>query len=129
MTHFGSSYSTPVCQRSHSRPPAFFFFNDTATTEIYTLSLHDALPIFRRRDYARRARRDAAGLDEGRELARANEEALAELHRWEPARVGEAAGRARASPRGSGGPTAGLPSHRELVCRLLPEKKKKPAAS
>src|SRR5712691_13198967 len=26
----------------------FFFFNDTATTEIYTLSLHDALPIFRR---------------------------------------------------------------------------------
>src|SRR2546430_6531513 len=27
----------------------FFFFNDTATTEIYTLSLHDALPIFRQR--------------------------------------------------------------------------------
>src|SRR5215813_13644157 len=26
--------------------PSFFFFNDTATTEIYTLSLHDALPIF-----------------------------------------------------------------------------------
>src|SRR2546422_9916567 len=26
---------------------SFFFFNDTATTEIYTLSLHDALPIFR----------------------------------------------------------------------------------
>src|SRR2546425_8684890 len=35
----------------------FFFFNDTATTEIYTLSLHDALPIFdawpvRRRQHA-----------------------------------------------------------------------------
>src|SRR5260221_12665936 len=37
----------------HSAPPnslhslfSFFFFNDTATTEIYTLSLHDALPIF-----------------------------------------------------------------------------------
>src|SRR5208282_6740986 len=28
----------------------FFFFNDTATTEIYTLSLHDALPIFARGD-------------------------------------------------------------------------------
>src|SRR3989442_3869167 len=28
-------------------PSSFFFFNDTATTEIYTLSLHDALPIFR----------------------------------------------------------------------------------
>ena len=27
----------------------FFFFNDAATTEIYTLSLHDALPIYRRR--------------------------------------------------------------------------------
>src|SRR5256885_966568 len=35
-------------KNSHfARPPSsiFFFFNDTATTEIYTLSLHDALPI------------------------------------------------------------------------------------
>src|SRR6195952_5905925 len=31
----------------HSSRPLFFFFNDTATTEIYTLSLHDALPICR----------------------------------------------------------------------------------
>src|SRR3712207_7544845 len=30
----------------------FFFFNDTATTEIYTLSLHDALPIFEIQDLA-----------------------------------------------------------------------------
>src|SRR2546426_8866848 len=30
---------------SHSLISSFFFFNDTATTEIYTLSLHDALPI------------------------------------------------------------------------------------
>src|ERR1041385_9512269 len=30
----------------------FFFFNDTATTEIYTLSLHDALPISHRRQLA-----------------------------------------------------------------------------
>src|SRR2546427_10920971 len=30
----------------------FFFFNDTATTEIYTLSLHDALPILRLRQSA-----------------------------------------------------------------------------
>src|SRR6266487_5573579 len=29
---------------------SFFFFNDTATTEIYTLSLHDALPIYRAGD-------------------------------------------------------------------------------
>src|SRR3712207_7108088 len=40
-----------------------FFFNDTATTEIYTLSLHDALPISRRRwtstTSGRRCRRSA----------------------------------------------------------------------
>src|SRR2546427_13255743 len=33
----------------------FFFFNDTATTEIYTLSLHDALPISARRPAAPRS--------------------------------------------------------------------------
>src|SRR3989441_8107878 len=40
----------------------FFFFNDTATTEIYTLSLHDALPIFHRGapGAARRAQVDRA---------------------------------------------------------------------
>src|SRR2546422_6236727 len=37
----------------------FFFFNDTATTEIYTLSLHDALPICR--GLHRRARRSVRG--------------------------------------------------------------------
>src|SRR5256885_7686359 len=31
---------------SHQPIFSFFFFNDTATTEIYTLSLHDALPIY-----------------------------------------------------------------------------------
>src|SRR2546429_3817380 len=31
---------------THHHYSFFFFFNDTATTEIYTLSLHDALPIF-----------------------------------------------------------------------------------
>src|SRR3712207_9591157 len=34
----------------------FFFFNDTATTEIYTLSLHDALPISKADEQARRIR-------------------------------------------------------------------------
>src|SRR2546429_4362196 len=38
MTSLTRTY--PICVFS------FFFFNDTATTEIYTLSLHDALPIF-----------------------------------------------------------------------------------
>src|SRR3712207_9562575 len=36
----------------------FFFFNDTATTEIYTLSLHDALPISRQRKRRVGARRN-----------------------------------------------------------------------
>src|SRR3712207_7682641 len=47
----------------------FFFFNDTATTEIYTLSLHDALPIFRPgRRGGRRAvvRQEISALTEGR---------------------------------------------------------------
>src|ERR1035437_11182412 len=40
----------------------FFFFNDTATTEIYTLSLHDALPICNRyRSPSRRARTGRRG--------------------------------------------------------------------
>src|SRR3712207_8770129 len=44
----------------------FFFFNDTANTEIYTLSLHDALPIWRRRRHPvlgrrRPAQRPASG--------------------------------------------------------------------
>src|SRR5256885_10809767 len=49
----------------------FFFFNDTATTEIYTLSLHDALPICRAADShvaessigAERGGEEAAGID------------------------------------------------------------------
>src|SRR5258708_30811741 len=39
MVHFADSMSR------HPPLSSFFFFNDTATTEIYTLSLHDALPI------------------------------------------------------------------------------------
>src|SRR5258707_3391074 len=39
---------------------SFFFFNDTATTEIYTLSLHDALPIFRLRGRYHTLRQEAA---------------------------------------------------------------------
>src|SRR2546427_10466113 len=43
-----------MCPRAPScripRRFIFFFFNDTATTEIYTLSLHDALPIYHEAD-------------------------------------------------------------------------------
>src|SRR5256885_13933234 len=51
------TYSGPATARAN--PPAFpffFFFNDTATTEIYTLSLHDALPISARAGERRTAR-------------------------------------------------------------------------
>src|SRR3712207_7528101 len=41
----------------------FFFFNDTATTEIYTLSLHDALPILRPGASGHRAGSDSRGAD------------------------------------------------------------------
>src|SRR2546430_15855220 len=36
------------CSTRHTVLFFFFFFNDTATTEIYTLSLHDALPIYQK---------------------------------------------------------------------------------
>src|SRR5258708_22416349 len=41
-------------------PSTFFFFNDTATTEIYTLSLHDALPISLEHDHTRAPERQFA---------------------------------------------------------------------
>src|SRR2546427_8374708 len=47
-------------------PFFFFFFNDTATTEIYTLSLHDALPISHGARSSRRGRLPGAPLGDGR---------------------------------------------------------------
>src|SRR2546430_17186684 len=80
----------------------FFFFNDTATTEIYTLSLHDALPICRHLSAAR------AGV--GRLRERVQEDLL----------------RRRAeSDHRSEEHTSELQSQSNLVCRLLLEKKKK----
>src|SRR5258707_11020906 len=43
--HLYKTRITTSTQLHHAHPPFLFFFNDTATTEIYTLSLHDALPI------------------------------------------------------------------------------------
>src|SRR3712207_7575800 len=58
----------------------FFFFNDTATTEIYTLSLHDALPISRVRESRSR-------VDEqlGRRQVRLRQLLGAEVQQEEPA--------------------------------------------
>src|SRR5438874_9899495 len=77
----------------------FFFFNDTATTEIYTLSLHDALPI-----------------SAGRGIV-ATIWPAAQSTIWTASR--HSAG-ARSEEH-----TSELQSRRDLVCRLLLEKKKK----
>src|SRR5205809_8143239 len=78
----------------------FFFFNDTATTEIYTLSLHDALPI---------------SLEE-----------LLQLDRDQSTgRIGVAADRPVGAQARSEEHTSELQSRLHLVCRLLLEKKKK----
>src|SRR2546430_9920422 len=47
-SYYMPSYQIRLRSPSRRGSVLFFFFNDTATTEIYTLSLHDALPIWRR---------------------------------------------------------------------------------
>src|SRR5215510_16250621 len=79
----------------------FFFFNDTATTEIYTLSLHDALPSCRRTGAT-------GGLSPSRARA--------------PRR--RCCARSRGSGDRSEEHTSELQSRGHLVCRLLLEKKK-----
>src|SRR2546422_4171219 len=86
----------------------FFFFNDTATTEIYTLSLHDALPIYPSGRWGpccsqvptgtrrRGSRSNAARTSSGTRVFKRSEEHTSELQ-----------------------------SRLHLVCRLLLEKKKK----
>src|SRR5260370_24001814 len=94
-----------------------FFFNDTATTEIYTLSLHDALPIFfefrlsaRRRWRSKRQRLGRHSFAIARE---ASAESLGLVDFAELLSVSR-----------SEEHTSELQSHLNLVCRLLLEKKK-----
>src|SRR2546421_13043601 len=85
----------------------FFFFNDTATTEIYTLSLHDALPIY----VGEGARQHVSLLgDLVRDLAHERRDGSRDV------------GRDRSEEH-----TSELQSRSDLVCRLLLEKKKKKA--
>src|SRR4030081_4074054 len=87
----------------------FFFFNDTATTEIYTLSLHDALPIYRHR-VPRAAHRD---LLRGRQPApRARVEAVRD--RQASRRQGVDPWRARIEDQFHRAPRADRPAHRPL---------------
>src|SRR5256885_12066280 len=53
---YGPSLSYALSSTAIEVTLVFFFFNDTATTEIYTLSLHDALPISRTSGLRRRER-------------------------------------------------------------------------
>src|SRR2546425_11617241 len=82
---------------------SFFFFNDTATTEIYTLSLHDALPILLRLLLRRVGRQSRRGSRPHNALVR----------------------RASLNQCRSEEHTSELQSLAYLVCRLLLEKKKK----
>src|SRR2546430_16303777 len=75
-------------------PSHFFFFNDTATTEIYTLSLHDALPISRRAtaerasDARHRGRAQRAAVSDPPEALDARpQDALRRLLRYRPAQL------------------------------------------
>src|SRR5260370_41517442 len=84
---------------------SFFFFNDTATTEIYTLSLHDALPIFKRIN-AIMFRGDDDQIVVTQEIAPAKDRGVRGVQ-W-----------LRSEEH-----TSELQSHLNLVCRLLLEKK------
>src|SRR5258705_13451979 len=84
----------------------FFFFNDTATTEIYTLSLHDALPILGVGD-------SIAHVDEPPQQFAEGDSPLTCATVWPLSAV-------RSEEH-----TSELQSLRHLVCRLLLEKKKK----
>src|SRR2546430_1280010 len=88
---------------------SFFFFNDTATTEIYTLSLHDALPICQ---LCRMLAFALPGHSGRRRRGRWRER----LIRRDPADL--------APPARSEEHTSELQSQSNLVCRLLLEKKK-----
>src|SRR5258707_12690976 len=89
-----SWYASQLCFR-------LFFFNDTATTEIYTLSLHDALPIYRSGGLSPAHRRSGPRRRRG-------------LH---PDHARRRAGRSEEH-------TSELQSRQYLVCRLLLEKKR-----
>src|SRR5260370_30179304 len=98
----------------------FFFFNDTATTEIYTLSLHDALPI----SHLGPCPGHSTGDDRATDPVRADR--LSDPGRV-PARLTSVHEGTEVNRR-SEEHTSELQSHLNLVCRLLLEKKKRRTA-
>src|SRR3712207_8590158 len=97
------TWCTP-CQRGYL---SFFFFNDTATPEIYTLSLHDALPISP--DFNKEVVYKIKGANRNLQY----DEHTSRSRNWYL--------EARSEEH-----TSELQSRQYLVCRLLLEKKKKP---
>src|SRR3712207_7308199 len=97
----------------------FFFFNDTATTEIYTLSLHDALPIC-----SRTSSRASPSVPSARRPSRSSSRSGASSGRC-PGSWTTASGRTTpgSSTSRSEEHTSELQSRQYLVCRLLLEKK------
>src|SRR3712207_7251203 len=95
----------------------FFFFNDTATTEIYTLSLHDALPIFARGE-------DAGEVEKSRRIGSRQEAQYESFEGFDALAVARGSGDEHFCVR-SEEHTSELQSRQYLVCRLLLEKKKK----
>src|SRR3712207_7523888 len=100
----------------------FFFFNDTATTEIYTLSLHDALPIYLER--ARGMERDLAVVAQHLPARQLLHRARRRLGHRLLEREAVAADEVRSEEH-----TSELQSRQYLVCRLLLEKKRNETAS
>src|SRR3712207_6984714 len=96
----------------------FFFFNDTATPEIYTLPLHDALPISGRSSHRRRRRAARGAPRPARPRPRARAERAGPPRERSDSVRGRFAGRSEEH-------TSELQSRQYLVCRLLLEKKKK----
>src|SRR2546430_13566395 len=93
----------------------FFFFNDTATTEIYTLSLHDALPISS--SVARRRATFSISLEASTAVTFAPPRARSNAARPVPVPTSRITRRSEEH-------TSELQSQSNLVCRLLLEKKK-----
>src|SRR5260370_36507139 len=89
-----------MSRRRRSRSLYLFFFNDTATTEIYTLSLHDALPIYSQVRQRRALHQNRVPRNEKSQAPMSAQRRRSEEH------------------------TSELQSHLNLVCRLLLEKKK-----
>src|SRR5256712_12073021 len=98
----------------------FFFFNDTATTEIYTLSLHDALPISEGLDQRVVDQDVGRGLGEQRRLVQGDLRERLTTEKIRPRGRAMTFQRIRSEEH-----TSELQSRSDLVCRLLLEKKKK----